>query len=149
MGSKGRLFICVLYVFELLSIGMSSCMQHSHIGICSVIIFGDTLETMIPSLLTSLEWKILGILLMVILAIPGSSVVMTITSASGVSASISLLCICMYDVLIPRDGAPSVWNPKETRLFPAHISDIFINFGLVLFCFSGHSVMPSIYKDEI
>lgn len=136
-GKRGRFIVSCLYVFELVSCGISY-----------IIVFGDSMQALVgQSLSLSItEWKVIGISIFLLTSIFENNRSAFIASTSGVLASVCLLLICVYDVLFTQ-GQGSVWTPAETRMFPEKWSDTFVNLGIVIYTYSGHSVLPTIYRE--
>lgn len=142
-GDKGRWIISALYVFELISCGVGYC-----------IVVGDSLYALFHgnngSIIGSwgiFEWKLAAIAVMIGSSLVESVTIQFLSSVSGILASILLLLITIYDGFSTPNAPGSVWDPADTRLFPINWSDTLINLGLVIFTYSGHSVIPVIFKE--
>ncbi|KAL2920100.1 hypothetical protein HK105_200166 [Polyrhizophydium stewartii] len=140
-GARGRWLVSSVYVFELMSCGISY-----------VIVVGDTLKALWPALQLS-HLKVVAAAVMIASSWVDSLAVLSISSSLGILASVSLLFITLYDGISAAHAPGSLWEPAATQLWPQDWSFLLLNMGiriepgLVIFTYSGHSVIPSIYTD--
>ncbi|KAJ3338609.1 hypothetical protein HDU93_009316 [Gonapodya sp. JEL0774] len=130
-GVRGRIFISVLFILELLT----AC-------ISLVILVADSLVALFPWMV--LAWvKIATFVVVFPLTLGRGLGWLAGGSVVGVFAILNLMIIIVVDGLWKTDAPGSLWKPAETRKW----MDVPLTFGLIMAGFSGHSVFPSIYRD--
>ncbi|KAI8804944.1 transmembrane amino acid transporter protein-domain-containing protein [Cladochytrium replicatum] len=134
-GPNVRFLITFAYVFELFACGVSY-----------VIVVSDTLGS---AGLGGMWVKVLVACVMVWMSVAGgdSMARMSFGSAVGVGASAVLLVGTVVEGLVRVEGPGSLWMPERTRAWPVEWEQVWINLGIVLYTYSGHSVFPSIYSE--
>lgn len=133
-GQKARVATSVLFTLELLA----AC-------VALIVLFGDTLHLLFPSV-GVVEWKILcGILLVPLNFLPLR--LLSITSILGIFSCFSIVLIVFIDGFSKPHSPGSLLEPATTYLFPANWRTIPLAFGLLMSPWGGHSVFPNIYKD--
>lgn len=133
-GNIGRFIVSSIYVLEL-----TSC------GISYVLVVSDSLKAIFSSVdLLHLQFIAAG--LMIVTSLIESLAVLSFASLMGLLASSLLLLITIYDGLSVTESPGSLWSPMPTKLWPDNWMAI-LNIGLIVYCYSGHSIVPAIYKD--
>ncbi|CAG8499900.1 1109_t:CDS:2 [Ambispora gerdemannii] len=69
------------------------------------------------------------------------------TSLLGIISASSLVSVVIYDGLSKPTAPGSLIEPMETTLFPTTWMAVPLTFGLINAGFTGHAVLPSIYRD--
>lgn len=110
-----------------------------------VILFGDVMNLLIPSL-TIIEWKIIcGVVLIPLQFVPFS--LLSIASAIGVAASLGLVMLTILAGIL-KDRAPgSLRHPAATSVFPDTWAHVPLSIGLIFAPFGGIPSFPSLYRD--
>ncbi|PQE30810.1 transmembrane amino acid transporter protein [Rutstroemia sp. NJR-2017a WRK4] len=133
-GNKARLATSVLFTLELLA----AC-------VALIVLFGDTLHLLIPSV-GVVEWKVLcGILLIPLSFAPLRY--LSYTSILGILSCFSIIIIIIIDGFTKPHAPGSLVEPAKQYLFPANWLTLPLSFGLLMSPWGGHSVFPNIYKD--
>ncbi|KXS21832.1 hypothetical protein M427DRAFT_93117 [Gonapodya prolifera JEL478] len=134
-GIRGRIFISVLFILELLT----AC-------ISLVILVADSLVALFPWMV--LEWvKVCTFMMVFPLTLGKGLGWLAGGSVVGVLAILNLMVIIVVDGFWKGDAPGSLWEPAETTMWPRKWMDVPLTFGLIMAGFSGHSVFPSIYRD--
>lgn len=110
-----------------------------------VILFGDTMNLLIPSL-TVLQWKIVcGVLLVPLHFVPFS--LLSYASVIGVAASLGLVLLTILAGILKTDSPGSLRNPARTSLYPESWTTLPLSFGLIMSPWGGHASFPNLYRD--
>ncbi|KAJ5888897.1 Amino acid transporter transmembrane [Penicillium taxi] len=133
-GHHARLVTSFLFCLELLG----AC-------VALVVLFSDSLYSLIPGL-SILEWKIVcGIVLVPLQFLPLRF--LSVTSILGIISCTSIVIIICVDGLIKPDSPGSLRQPANTFLFPENWATLPLSFGLIMSPWGGHGVFPNIYRD--
>ncbi|CRG88547.1 Vacuolar amino acid transporter 1 [Talaromyces islandicus] len=133
-GRQARLITSLLFCLELLG----AC-------VALVVLFGDSLDVLIPGF-GLVQWKIIcGIILTPLSFIPLRF--LSVTSILGILSCTAIVGIVFIDGLIKPDTPGSLIQPAKTYLFPEHWSTLPLSFGLLMSPWGGHGVFPNIYRD--
>lgn len=133
-GHQARLITSFLFCLELLG----AC-------VALVVLFADTLHTLVPGL-SILQWKIVcGIVLVPLNFLPLRF--LSITSILGIISCTSIVVLICVDGLIKPDAPGSLRQPANTFLFPENWATLPLSFGLIMSPWGGHGVFPNIYRD--
>lgn len=68
------------------------------------------------------------------------------TSLIGILSSFTLFFSLLADGIIKRESPGSLWQAMPTAVGPQW-SKLPLSFGLLMSGFSGHAVIPSLYRD--
>ena len=110
-----------------------------------VVLFGDGIQTMFPTL-SMLSIRVLSFMLLTpMLFLPIRK--LAFTSLVGIVSCISLVLIVLYDGLSKEKSPGSLWEPMETEVIPSIWYNVPLSFGLMMAGYSGHAVFPAIYRD--
>ncbi|KAF3407480.1 Vacuolar amino acid transporter 1 [Talaromyces pinophilus] len=133
-GHQARVVTSLLFCLELLG----AC-------VALVVLFGDSLGTLLPGL-SLLEWKIIcGIILLPLSFVPLRF--LSVTSILGILSCTAIVGIVFIDGLIKPDSPGSLRSPANTSLFPENWATLPLSFGLIMSPWGGHGVFPNIYRD--
>ncbi|KAL3427020.1 transmembrane amino acid transporter [Phlyctema vagabunda] len=133
-GQKARIAVSLLFSVELLA----AC-------VALLVLFGDTLNGLMPSVTVN-EWKILcGILLIPLNFMPLR--LLSITSILGIVSTFSIVGIIFIDGLSKPHTPGSLIEPAKTYMFPNNWLTLPLSFGLLMSPWGGHGVFPNIYRD--
>lgn len=110
-----------------------------------VILFGDTMNLLIPSL-TVLQWKtVCAIFLIPLHFVPFS--LLSFASVLGVAASLGLVLMTILAGILKDEAPGSLRNPAATSLFPESWTTVPLSFGLIMSPWGGHASFPNLYRD--
>lgn len=110
-----------------------------------VILFGDTMNLLIPTL-SVLEWKIVcGFILIPLHFIPFS--LLSYASVIGVAASLGLVIMTILAGILKDNSPGSLHHPATTFLFPDSWTTVPLSFGLIMSPWGGHASFPNLYRD--
>jgi vesicular inhibitory amino acid transporter len=133
-GPMARLLTSVLFCLELLA----AC-------VALVVLFGDSLYDLDPSL-DKTTWKIIcGFVLFPLCCLPLR--ILSFTSILGIFCSVSIVLIVIVDGLLKSQSPGSLLHPAKTYLFPENWLTIPLSIGLLMSPWGGNSVFPNIYRD--
>ncbi|RDW89450.1 transmembrane amino acid transporter-2 [Coleophoma cylindrospora] len=133
-GQKARIAVSLLFSVELLA----AC-------VALLVLFGDTLNGLIPSVTVN-EWKVLcGLLLIPLNFLPLR--LLSITSILGIVSTLSIVIIIFIDGFSKPHTPGSLIEPATTYLFPSNWLTLPLSFGLLMSPWGGHGVFPNIYRD--
>ncbi|KAI9305504.1 transmembrane amino acid transporter protein-domain-containing protein [Cunninghamella echinulata] len=133
-GDRGRTFIGGVFILELITI-----------GIAMVILLGDAIQSLYPSVTMVSSRLISFIILLPTLFFPIRK--LSYASFIGILSCIFLLFIVLYDGISKPNYPGSLWEMAPTEVFPSNLYSLPISFGLIMSGFAGHAVFPSIYRD--
>ncbi|KAI7905656.1 transmembrane amino acid transporter protein-domain-containing protein [Cokeromyces recurvatus] len=133
-GIKGRVFISVLFITELIT-----C------SVALVVLLSDGIESLFPGYHPILIRFVSYLILTPTLFIPVRH--LSYTSLLGILSSFSLLAIILYDGLSKPTTPGSLHEMADTTLFPKDWMAVPMSFGLIMAGFAGHAVFPTIYRD--
>ncbi|OKL62415.1 hypothetical protein UA08_02656 [Talaromyces atroroseus] len=133
-GHRARVVTSLLFCLELLG----AC-------VALVVLFGDSLGSLVPGL-SFLQWKIIcGIILLPLSFVPLRF--LSVTSILGILSCTAIVTIVLIDGLIKPDAPGSLLQPAKTSLFPDNWATLPLSFGLIMSPWGGHGVFPNIYRD--
>ncbi|KAI5806612.1 transmembrane amino acid transporter protein-domain-containing protein [Peziza echinospora] len=133
-GHHARIWISFLFSMELLT----AC-------VALIILFGDSLNVLMPSVSVT-EWKILaGIILTPLSFLPLR--VLSFSSVLGILSCFGIVVIIFIDGLSKPERPGSLRDPMTTHMWPVSWAALPMSFGLLMSPWGGHSVFPNIYKD--
>ncbi|KAH8821575.1 transmembrane amino acid transporter protein-domain-containing protein [Xylogone sp. PMI_703] len=133
-GQRARIVTSILFTLELLA----AC-------VALVVLFGDTLDLLIPGIGVT-RWKILcGIILTPLTFAPLR--LLSLTSILGIFSCFSIVLILFIDGFVNTSYPGSLLQPAPTYLFPANWLTLPLSFGLLMSPWGGHSVFPNLYRD--
>ncbi|WVQ86288.1 hypothetical protein IAT38_008456 [Cryptococcus sp. DSM 104549] len=122
------------------------CLELFALGVALVVLFGDTLNILYPSI-TSNTWKLIGFFIIV----PTALLPLRLLSLPSLLSSISsllLILVLLIDGLVKPDAPGSLRSPMATHVWPEVTGGNWLGgIGLVLAGFGGHAVMPSLARD--
>ncbi|KAK5261033.1 hypothetical protein LTR40_003014 [Exophiala xenobiotica] len=113
LGSWGRNFVEALFILELTAA-----------NVALVILFGDSMNSLIPSLGT-----------------------LSFSSVIGIFCCFGIIAIVFADGLIKPKSPGSLREIAKTYAFPENWRTVPLSLGLFMAPWGGHSVFPAIYKD--
>ncbi|GAA5871168.1 hypothetical protein JCM3774_006811 [Rhodotorula dairenensis] len=132
-GTWSRPVILALFVLELATF-----------SVATVELFADSMASLYPAI-APFTFKLVSFVILV----PTTFLplrILSLTSLLGIMSSFVLLAVIIADGSIKRDAPGSLWDVMPTsfgprwRRFP-------LSFGLLMSGFSGHAVVPSLYRD--
>ncbi|GAA5987394.1 hypothetical protein JCM10908_001938 [Rhodotorula pacifica] len=132
-GTWSRPVILALFVLEL-----------STFSVATVELFADSMASLYP-VVSPFTFKLVSYIILV----PTTFLplrILSLTSLLGIMSSFVLLAVIAADGFIKREAPGSLWEVMPTsfeprwRRFP-------LSFGLLMSGFSGHAVVPSLYRD--
>ncbi|WWC64942.1 uncharacterized protein I303_107556 [Kwoniella dejecticola CBS 10117] len=127
-------------------IHMLFCLELFALGVALVVLFGDTLNALYPTI-TSDHWKMIGFFII----FPTTLLPLRLLSLPSLLSSVSsllLVLILLIDGLIRQSAPGSLRDPMPTSILPEWTDANWLGgVGLVLAGFGGHAVMPSLAKD--
>lgn len=133
-GDWGRAVVEFLFIIELTAA-----------NVALVIIFGDSMHALIPSV-SVIIWKtILSFGLIPLNFAPFRA--LSTTSVLGISCTMGVIFIVLIDGLLKPHAPGSLREVATTYAFPADIRTVPLSLGLFMAPWGGHSVFPAIYKD--
>ena len=133
-GLKARIVVGLLFTMELLG----AC-------IALIILFGDTLDALIPGYGPT-TWKILsGLILVPLDMVPLRY--LSVTSILGILCNIGIITLIFIAGGLKQHRPGSLREPAFTTLWPTRWSDLPLAFGLLMAPWGGSAVYPSIYRD--
>ncbi|GAA5949075.1 hypothetical protein JCM3765_004004 [Sporobolomyces pararoseus] len=132
-GPKSRKWIYALFVIEL-----------GTFSVAAIELFADSLNSLFPKI-SSTFFKLISYFIIV----PTTFLplrLLSLTSLLGILSSIVLLSVIIADGTIKTTAPGSLWQPMKTSWDPDW-KKLPICFGLMMSGFSGHAVVPSLYRD--
>jgi solute carrier family 32 (vesicular inhibitory amino acid transporter) len=133
-GSFGRNMVESLFILELTAA-----------NVALIILFGDTMNSLIPSVPT-LTWKILLALGLIPLNFAPFKY-LSVTSILGIMCCLGIVLIVFIDGLLKPTSPGSLREVAATYAFPQDWRTVPLSLGLFMAPWGGHSVFPAIYKD--
>ena len=128
-----------------IAIGLLFTMELSGACIALVILFGDTLDALVPGYGT-VTWKILaGLILVPLNMIPLRY--LSVTSILGILCNLGIITLIFIAGGIKKHRPGSLHEPALTTLWPTRWSDLPLAFGLLMAPWGGSAVFPNIYRD--
>lgn len=134
-GARARLATSVLFTLELLA----AC-------VALIVLFADSLDLLLPGVLSVTEWKILCSIIMIPLNFLPLRF-LSFTSIIGIVCCFGIVTIILIDGFVKQTTPGSLIEPATTYLFPANWLTLPLSFGLLMSPWGGHSVFPNIYRD--
>lgn len=135
-GYPGRLLLSVILIIEL----FASTVAFN-------VLIGDTLNALVPGV--DKNWLLVVVFCLILL--PSSWTdnlkILGYGSILGLMGSIFLLVILFYNGLNKFEKPGSLIEVQDTRLWPENWLEVPVNFGAIIFCFSGHAVFPDVYRQ--
>ncbi|GAA6050742.1 hypothetical protein JCM3770_006603 [Rhodotorula araucariae] len=132
-GSWARSTIYFLFVVELATF-----------SVATVTLFADSMSSLFPRF-SPFFFKLVSYLIL----LPTTYLplrVLSLTSLIGIMSSVVLLAVLISDGAIKRHAPGSLWEVMPTSVLPRW-KRFPISFGLLMSGFSGHAVVPSLYRD--
>ncbi|GAA6009630.1 hypothetical protein JCM11491_001039 [Sporobolomyces phaffii] len=132
-GPRSRRWIYALFVIEL-----------GTFSVAAIELFADSLNSLFPRVSSNL-FKLGSYFILV----PTTFLplrLLSLTSLLGILSSIVLLSVIIADGTIKTTSPGSLWQPMPTSFGP-NWKKLPICFGLMMSGFSGHAVVPSLYRD--
>ncbi|GAA5871993.1 hypothetical protein JCM16303_000937 [Sporobolomyces ruberrimus] len=132
-GPRSRQWIYALFVIEL-----------GTFSVAAIELFADSLNSLFPRVSSNL-FKLASYFILV----PTTFLplrLLSLTSLLGILSSIVLLSVIIADGTIKTQAPGSLWSPMPTSFGP-NWKKLPICFGLMMSGFSGHAVVPSLYRD--
>jgi len=134
MGTWGRSLVEIIFLLELTAA-----------NVALIILFGDSMNSLIPSV-SVLTWKaILALGLLPLNFVPFKY--LSVTSILGICCVVGIILLVFTDGLIKPHAPGSLREISQTYAFPRNLRTIPLGVGLFLAPWGGHSVFPAIYKD--
>ncbi|PLW06142.1 hypothetical protein PCANC_25176 [Puccinia coronata f. sp. avenae] len=119
------------------------CLELFALSVALMVIFGDSLATIFPSVSAD-SFKIMAFCL-VLPTVFMPFQFLSYTSLIGLVSSLTLVGAVVFDGLVKEDAPGSIFHPAKTSLSPSHRWGL--SAGLMMSGFSGHSVMPSLARE--
>lgn len=133
-GTIGRNSIEALFILELTAA-----------NVALIILFGDTMNSLIPCVPT-LTWKcVVALGLMPLNFAPFKY--LSVTSILGIMCTLGIIFIVLIDGFLKPQAPGSLREVAVTYAFPQNWRTIPLSLGLFMAPWGGHSVFPAIYKD--
>ncbi|GAA5896104.1 Avt1p [Sporobolomyces salmoneus] len=132
-GPRSRQWIYALFVIEL-----------GTFSVAAIELFADSLNSLFPKV-SSMVFKAMSYFILV----PTTFLplrLLSLTSLLGILSSIVLLSVIIADGTLKTEAPGSLWDPMKTSWGP-NWKKLPICFGLMMSGFSGHAVVPSLYRD--
>ncbi|KAG1453008.1 hypothetical protein G6F56_007674 [Rhizopus delemar] len=133
-GFKGRLWVTVLFITELITS-----------SVALVVLLGDGIDSLFPGFDLKTTRTISFFILSPMLFLPIRH--LSYTSLLGIISAFSIICVIIYDGLDKKTAPGSMIEPADTEIFPSNYSTIPLSFGLIMAGFAGHAVFPTVYRD--
>jgi solute carrier family 32 (vesicular inhibitory amino acid transporter) len=133
-GSFGRNMVESLFILELTAA-----------NVALIILFGDTMNSLIPSVPT-LTWKALLALGLIPLNFAPFKY-LSVTSILGIMCCLGIVLIVLIDGFLKPHSPGSLREVATTYAFPQDWRTVPLSLGLFMAPWGGHSVFPAIYKD--
>ncbi|KAI9897579.1 hypothetical protein N3K66_007435 [Trichothecium roseum] len=134
-GTRARIVVSALFSLELIA----AC-------VALVILFADSLDLLLPGLLTVNGWKVACAALVLLLnALPLRF--LSYTSVIGIVSTFCIVVIVILDGLIKDHTPGSLWEPASTYILPSNWLALPLAYGLLASPWGAHSIFPSIYRD--
>ncbi|KEY67297.1 hypothetical protein S7711_04550 [Stachybotrys chartarum IBT 7711] len=134
-GSKARIVVSALFSLEL----VAAC-------VALVILFADSLYSLIPGFASIDVWKcICACLILLLNSLPLRW--LSYTSVIGIFSTFSIVVIVIIDGLVKEHQPGSLREPATTYLLPSNWLALPLAYGLLASPWGAHSVFPSIYRD--
>ncbi|KAK8850737.1 hypothetical protein IAR55_004657 [Kwoniella newhampshirensis] len=122
------------------------CLELFALGVALVVLFGDTLNALYPSV-SSNTWKLIGYLLILPTALLPLRL-LSLPSLLSFVSSLLLIVVLLVDGFIRPVAPGSIRHPMDTHWGPELQGANWLGaIGLVLAGFGGHAVMPSLARD--
>ncbi|KAK9387367.1 transmembrane amino acid transporter protein-domain-containing protein [Lipomyces mesembrius] len=134
-GARARLLTSVLFSMELLG----SC-------VALVVLFADSINTLLPHLLSKNALKIIAFFLLTPLSFLPLSV-LSFTSILGIISTFGVVLIVFIDGLLKTTQPGSLWHPMPSSILPTNWKAVPLSLGLLMAPWCGHSVFPNVYRD--
>ncbi|ODQ75218.1 hypothetical protein LIPSTDRAFT_46126, partial [Lipomyces starkeyi NRRL Y-11557] len=134
-GARARLLTSVLFSMELLG----SC-------VALVVLFADSINTLLPDLLSKNALKIIAFFLLTPLSFLPLSV-LSFTSILGIISTFGVVLIVFIDGLLKTTQPGSLWHPMPSSILPTNWKAVPLSLGLLMAPWCGHSVFPNVYRD--
>ncbi|KAK9359230.1 transmembrane amino acid transporter protein-domain-containing protein [Lipomyces starkeyi] len=134
-GARARLLTSVLFSMELLG----SC-------VALVVLFADSINTLLPDLLSKNALKIIAFFLLTPLSFLPFSV-LSFTSILGIISTFGVVLIVFIDGLFKTTQPGSLWHPMPSSILPTNWKAVPLSLGLLMAPWCGHSVFPNVYRD--
>ncbi|GAA5929984.1 Avt1p [Sporobolomyces koalae] len=132
-GPRSRRWIYALFVIEL-----------GTFSVAAIELFADSLNSLFPRISSNLFKAASYFILVPTTFLPLR--LLSLTSLLGILSSVVLLSVIIADGTIKTTAPGSLWEPMTTSLGP-NWKKLPICFGLMMSGFSGHAVVPSLYRD--
>ncbi|BGP49474.1 hypothetical protein JCM10450v2_005365 [Rhodotorula kratochvilovae] len=132
-GPWARSIIYFLFVVELATF-----------SVATVTLFADSMSSLFPRF-SPFFFKLVSYLIL----LPTTYLplrILSLTSLLGIMSSVVLLAVLISDGAIKRTAPGSLWEVMPTSVLPRW-KRFPISFGLLMSGFSGHAVVPSLYRD--
>lgn len=132
-GTWSRPVILALFVLELATF-----------SVATVELFADSMASLYPAI-APFTFKLVSFLILV----PTTFLplrILSLTSLLGIMSSFVLLAVIIADGTIKREAPGSLWDVMPTSIGPRW-QRFPLSFGLLMSGFSGHAVVPSLYRD--
>ncbi|GJN90176.1 hypothetical protein Rhopal_003175-T1 [Rhodotorula paludigena] len=132
-GSWTRPCIYALFLIELVTF-----------SVATVTLFADSMSSLFPKF-SPFFFKLLAYTIL----LPTTYLplrFLSLTSLLGIMSSAVLLVVLISDGAIKREAPGSLWNVMPTSVLPRW-KRFPLSFGLLMSGFSGHAVVPSLYRD--
>lgn len=110
-----------------------------------LIIAGDNLAKLFPSVLSQSKWMIVVALIILPSTWLSNLVLLSYLSIFGIIATLFLLVVVVFIGLSHFEAPGSLWDPSETQLINWDLFPLAI--GLMMSGFAGHAVLPNIYHS--
>lgn len=133
-GSKGRVFISLLFTVELCGVGVSL-----------FVLFADSLHAIFPHIsLNSFKW--LGFCILTPFSFLNLKVLSSI-SLFGIMSTISLIFLVFFCGLYKQASPGSLVDPAYTNFYPPSMLQLLMSYGIILGPFGSHSLFPALKAD--
>lgn len=122
------------------------CLELFGLSVALVVLFGDSMEIVIPRL-SSDTYKLIGFFL-ILPTVFMPLRMLSIPSVMSTLATVVLVGIVVFDGFWKTKAPGSILDPAPTRMGPEMYQLNWLgSIGLVLAGFGGHAVIPSVARD--
>ncbi|KAG5935225.1 hypothetical protein E4U53_000480 [Claviceps sorghi] len=134
-GTRARIIVSALFSLELIA----AC-------VALVILFSDSLSSLLAGLASGTFWKCVCAALVLILNMLPLRF-LSYTSVLGIFSTFCVVCIVIIDGLVKTEAPGSLWEPAKTYLLPSNWLAVPLAYGLLASPWGAHSIFPSYALD--
>lgn len=131
-GKGGKMIITFVFFLELF---MATC--------ANMVLIGDNLKLLFPFMHIDVL-KCLAIIVILPTCLPGKLSFLSYASIVGIIGTFFLYLVLIADGFVKPDFPGSLRSPAETYILPKDWMAVPVSFGVIMFSFGGHAVIPNL-----